>query len=115
MHLQWVLYIFTLCFSFPLLGLDELTPQQRELVEIEKKIQTIKERLQEKRLIEIKEEVEGQEFMIADWEAYRRELERIRKEEEEENRIKIEIKLLEQRKAFLLTHPTATLSFNLKK
>lgn len=89
--------IFSFCGCVRLLAGGD-----NELVIIEQKIEALKERLSDNRLVQMSEEVEGQEMMIADWDAYSRELQRIQKKQEEDKSIENQIRVLEQHKAWLL-------------
>lgn len=96
---QWIFCVFCL---LPLLTLAETSSVQGELAEINLEILALKKHLHHDRLEEMKEEVTGQGLMIADWEAYARELELIRQQELEDKQIEAQIKKLEERKAQLL-------------
>jgi chromosome segregation ATPase len=91
------------CCLLPFIGWSaETASTQEELMAIEKEIQTLEERWHQINLKEMKEDVEGQGLMIADWEGYRRQLELIRQQEKEDDQIERRIKELEKRKAQLL-------------
>jgi DNA repair exonuclease SbcCD ATPase subunit len=102
---KWLLYAF--CF-LPLGIRAETSTEPSELMQIERQIQMLKKHLQQGRLEEIKEEVEGQRDMIADWGAYAHELEKVRQHQEEEHRIEKQIKKLEERKTQLLKQQQQT-------
>jgi hypothetical protein len=82
-------------------GQATLSPQS-ELKMVEEEIRALKKRLHQDQLREMKEEVGGQGLMIADWDAYAQELQLVRKQEEEDNHIQMQIQNLELRKAQLL-------------
>lgn len=96
---QWMI---SACCLFPIFGYSNHFPPNTELESIEQRIQILQERLQQSQLIEIKEDVEAQRFMIANWEAYSQEIQELRQLENEEEQIQLQIKELEQRKAQLL-------------
>lgn len=94
------------CCLLPLVSWSaETTSTQDELMAIERELQTLEERWHQINLKEMKEDVEGQGLMIADWEGYRRQLELIRQQEKEDDQIEARIKELEKRKAQLLHQP----------
>ncbi len=96
-------WMLCLCYVFPLVVLNaETLSQQDELKAIEEEIQVLKKRWHQINLKEMKDEVEGQGLMIADWEGYRRELEQIRQLEKEDDQIEQRIKKLEERKIELI-------------
>lgn len=95
-------WIFCICCFFPFGGWSQAMPDEAELDIIEKKIQVLKESLHQDQLKEMKEEVKGQKFMIADWKSYAQELEKIRKQEKEDEEIRLQIKKMEERKARLI-------------
>lgn len=98
---KWILYF---CCLLLLWGCSETasSSSQGELTVIEQEIQLLKDRLHRIQIEEMKEEVEAQELMIADWDAYAKELEFIRKLEEEEKQIQFKIQELQERKANLI-------------
>ncbi len=100
---KWMFWIY--CF-LPFYGWSEMTSSSTELNRIEKDIQVLKDRLHQEQLKEVKEEVKGQELMIADWNAYAQELELIHRQQEENKQIQIQIQKLEERKAYLIKQPT---------
>jgi uncharacterized protein (UPF0305 family) len=65
---------------------------------IEKRIEELKKQLSQIRREQVDEVVESQEYMIADWDKYSKQVELIRKLEEEERTIQEEIDRLEERK-----------------
>lgn len=94
-------------FVFLTLGVEAtVLPSHSELKIIEEELQALKKRLHQNQLKEMKEEVKGQELMIADWDAYAQELQLIRKQEEEDRYIQMQIQNLEQRKSLLLNQQT---------
>ncbi len=98
---KWILCIFSL---LPFNG--QATSTQSELKMVEEEMHVLKKHLHQNQLKEMNEEVEGQGLMIADWDAYARQLEFIRKQEEEDRKIQMQIQYLEQRKAELLKQQT---------
>lgn len=96
---KWILY---LCCILPFCGWSEQASNVSKSSEIDKEIQVLNQRLDQIQVKEMKEEVESQGLMIADWDAYAKEVELIRKQEEEEKYIQMKIKELEERKAELL-------------
>ncbi len=99
-------WILCLCSLLPFCSWSAASSPSSELEMIEEELQVFKDRLYQHRLKEMKEEVEGQGLMIADWDAYAKELQLIRKQEEEDNQIKQQIKKLEERKAYLIKQQT---------
>ena len=99
MRRRWILLA---CCVLPMFGWSQEALEKKEVADIEQKIEVLKKKLKQERLKEIKEEVDGQESMIADWEGYREDVEQIRKLDEKELQIEKEIEQLEQQKAQLL-------------
>ena len=89
--------------SFPILGYSS----ESEIEALDSQIEALKARLKEERLQEMKEEVEGQEWFVADWEKYQSEVQLIKKKQEEESEIKQQIENLEKRKKELISQPLA--------
>lgn len=73
---------------------------------IDEEIHALKNQLNKNRVNEMNEEVEGQRFMIADWDAYAKDFQHIRKMEEEDKQIIQRIQMLEERKAHLIKMQT---------
>lgn len=92
------LFFCTFCSWESLWGSSANSHDSNELLLIEQKIKILKERLHESNLQEMVEETEGQKFMLGDWEAYSKQLTDIRKQNEEEHKIELEIERLEKRK-----------------
>jgi hypothetical protein len=95
---KWILCIFCI---LPFQGWAEQSVSKSEIELIEKQIQELKKRLHENEVKEMKEEVKAQEYVIADWDAYSKEVQHVRKREELEEQIDREIKKLEEQKARL--------------
>ena len=93
-YIRWTFFIISLV---PLVGWSQTPSEKNERIEIEDRIQTLKDRLHQFNIKEMHEEVASQGDMIADWEAYSKDIQYIRKLEEEELKIQNEIKQLEQR------------------
>jgi hypothetical protein len=72
------------------------------LSEVEIKLKRLHHILQQNYQDEMKEEVESQNFIIADWDKYAEEIQAIKNNEDRIRKIKQEIKELENRKAYLL-------------
>jgi len=100
---KWILWV---CFLMPFCGWSVVIPEYMELVAIEEEVRALQDRLNQHQLEEMNEEVEGQRYMIGDWDVYGQELEHVRKQQEEDNQIKSQIQKLEQRKAALLKPQT---------
>lgn len=96
---KWILYVY---FILPFFSWSEMPSSQNELQMIEKEIPSLKDRLHQNRLKIMKEEVEGQNDMIADWNAYAKKLEFIRKQEEENQQLQQQINKLEERRKSLI-------------
>jgi transketolase N-terminal domain/subunit len=77
-----------------------------ELKAIDKKIAELKAEYHKEQLTEMHKEVESQELMIADWEAYGKEVQEIRKLDIQTDKILKEIEELEQRKNTLIKQNT---------
>lgn len=93
--------IICLLSLLPFYAIAAASPLQSELQMIDREIESLKSRLQKNETAEMKREVEGQGLMIADWEAYAKDVEQIRKLEEQDEQIRQQIKKLEERKAYL--------------
>lgn len=76
--------------------------QQSELNSIEHRIQVIESHLEKDRLGEMREEVKGQGYMIADWNAYSNELEKIRQNRDEQKQMELEKQTLQDKRKDLL-------------
>ena len=95
MKFRWVLYMG--CW-LPLLGWTNEAGQKNEVEAIEQKIQALKKSLKQDRFKEMDDEVKGQGYMIADWDAFSKEIGKIRQDEVDERRIEDQIRQLEQEK-----------------
>lgn len=95
-------WILCLSFFLPFFGWSENVAPESDLTQIEQEIQMLKDRLQQMQIKEISEEVKGQGLMIADWDAYAKEIELIREQDKEEKNIRLKIQQLEERKAHLM-------------
>jgi hypothetical protein len=77
--------------------------QKADLLQaIDKKIEELKEEMHKEQLIEMKEEVDAQGLMIADWPAYAEKVVKIRKIDEKELQLQKKIDELEERKKKLM-------------
>ena len=79
-------------------GEDNKTKKEK----IEKEIEVLKHQYHALEMKEMKENVEGQEMMIADWQAFAKNVEQIRQDEEVKKEMQAKIKHLEEEKAHLL-------------
>jgi len=77
-----------------------------EVHQIDQEIQHLQDQLHSDYQKEMKEEVESQKYMIADWEAYSSELQQVKHQKHEERIIKRQIEQLYQRKTQLLKQST---------
>ncbi len=102
---KWILY---LSFFLPFFGWSEVLSNEKKLTLIEHEMKVLKERLKQIQTQEIEEEVKGQGLMIADWEAYAKELELIRKQENEEKKLRLKIQQLEEQKSNLINSQSQT-------
>lgn len=100
---KWIAY---LCCMLPLSIGAQLPHKEKELESIDLQIQNLQKKLHSDELQEMKKEMEGQGLMIADWDAYAEEIQWIRKENEEEKKIREEIEALKKRKSLLLQKTT---------
>lgn len=75
---------------------------QDQLNGIDQKIEVLTKELEEIRVKELSEEVKGQGLMMADWSAYAKEVELIRKLEIKEDEIQLQIDRLQEVKANLI-------------
>jgi type IV secretory pathway VirJ component len=73
-----------------------------ELEQIDQEIQLLKKQQEQHEYEELKNTTESQDYFIADWEAYSKEIQEARKEELEAVKLKKRIEALEQRKRQLL-------------
>ncbi len=96
-------FFYSLAF-FPLYGWTQMPFPNNDLTTIDQQIQELRDRLHQGELKETKEEVEGQEYMIADWNKYSEEIQQIRKQEQENDQLWLQIKKLEEHKQQLLRH-----------
>ncbi|WP_068466758.1 hypothetical protein [Candidatus Protochlamydia phocaeensis] len=112
--MQRKIYMLIACAA-PLLGNgligEEIQgkPVKMELASIEEQIASLKKRLHDAHLQEMQEEVEGQGLMIADWEAYSREIQKIKQKEEEIEHLQKQLEELQQRKNYLLKQSSQSL------
>ena len=91
--------ILAVCFLFPWMAWSEVpSPSQKDVKVLEQKIGELQARLENLRLKEMDQDVQGQGLMIDDWEAYRKDVEQVRQSEQEENQIQREIEKLKQQK-----------------
>ena len=90
------LFLFCLVtiFGFPIGSIAN-----QEATKIDQKTEELKAHLEQERLQEMEEEVRGQKYMIGDWGAYGKELEKASKQQKEEQKTQNEIEQLEQQKA----------------
>ncbi len=95
-----IILSFYCCLPFG--GWALSSQNQEELKAIDQQIQEIKARLQGSHLEEMKEEVEGQGYMIADWEKYSQEIQEIRKQIKEDDQLKKQMDSLTQRRRELM-------------
>jgi hypothetical protein len=96
---KWIFYLLSL---LPFYAIAEASPYQSEVQTIDQEIQSLKSRLHKNQAAEMKKEVEGQGLMIADWNAYAKDIEQIRKLEDQDELIRKQINKLEERKAYLI-------------
>jgi hypothetical protein len=96
---KWVFYSLAL---FPFYGWAQTSSPNNDLTAIDQQIQALRDRIHQGELREMKEEVEGQEYMIADWDKYAEEVQQIRKQELENDQLRLQIKKLDERKQQLL-------------
>lgn len=76
-----------------------LSAQSAEM--IDKQIAELQEQLNKSELQEMKKNVQGENYFIADWDKYGEQLKKIKQLEEEEDQIRKQIKDLEAKKAQL--------------
>ncbi len=76
--------------------------RENELQGVDQKIKQLEHQLKTSQLHTMQERVEGQDFMIADWDAYGGEVEMIRQREMRENKLKEELNLLKGERDQLL-------------
>lgn len=89
-------WLISLCCLLSVYGFSEEDSDYKNLTPIAKEIQALEDKLHEIQLLELKEEVEGQELMIADWPAFAKKVEAIKKLEEEERQLLSRIKRLKE-------------------
>ncbi len=102
MQYKWIGFMTLL---LPMMGWaqDSVSQQtSQQLGEIEQKLTILKKKMHEMQVKELNDEVEGQGYMIADWQAYSREVQEIKDLKEQERQLKAHIDHLERRKAALL-------------
>lgn len=90
----------------PLILCAESSNQSEELEAINARIANLRTMLQKDAITKQNEEVESQNYMIADWPKYSEEVQDIRKKELYEQKILQEIQTLEDRKKQLLQNNT---------
>lgn len=90
-----------------MMGSVQASEPQNELTFIDQQIQMLKAHLQEYHVEERQEDVQGQDYMGADWEKYADQLEHIHEQQGEARQIRQQIEKLEQRKAQLLQQQQA--------
>jgi len=95
------LILYLLCL-LPFYMMADPSSAQTELKVIEEKIQALKNLLQENQTTEMDEEVRGQGLMIADWDAYAKDLQKVDKVEERDRVIRLDIQKLEERRSSLM-------------
>lgn len=95
-------WIFCLLSVLPCYIIAETASSPSELQTIDQEIQLLKSRLHKNQMEEMREDVEGQGLMIADWDAYAKDVQQIRKIENDSEMIREQIKKLEERKAYLI-------------
>lgn len=79
-----------------------LMASEPQLETVDKEIERLKEQLYNYYREEMKEDIEGEGLMIADWQAYAKRLEIVRKEQKEVEKTQAQIKLLEDKRVELL-------------
>ncbi len=95
--------ILLTCCCLPLWGWTQQPPSpSNDPQVIEKQILELKKRIEQNYLIELQEEVKGQELMIADWQAYAAEVQQVKIKEDEIKDLQKQIKELEARHAQLI-------------
>jgi hypothetical protein len=99
MKLRSCLFLFA--FSFPLWAQS----QKEEIQSIDQKIQLLEQRLQETRLEEMRDKVEGQDYMISDWKSYGEEVEQLKNQNQAGKNIEKQVEMLKQQKQELLNAP----------
>jgi peptidoglycan hydrolase CwlO-like protein len=92
--------IVCLCLSEELIGLS----RDDELQRINQQIERLENQLNSTQLHTRQEKVEGQKYMIADWDVYGQETKVIHQQELTENKLKEELNSLKGEKEQLLKH-----------
>ena len=96
---KWIIYLSSV-FLFAGCSGENEKKKELELINIE--IQTLDAQLHTLRMKEMKEDVNAQETMIANWPAFAKDTEQLKQDEDKEKQIQAHIKQLEERKAQLL-------------
>lgn len=85
-----------------LLGCSRDSDKQKQIDAIDKEIHTLQTELEGLRLKEMNTDVKSQGMMIADWSAYAKDVEQLRKDENAEKELESHIKTLQEQKTRLL-------------
>lgn len=96
---KWIFGLLSFSLVYTVVANSSL---QDELNIVNEEIQSLKSSLNNNQTTEMKKEVEGQRFMIADWDAYAKDLEQVHKLEEQDEQIRQQIRKLEDRKVDLI-------------
>ena len=94
--------LYAVCIFLPLLGFSQTSIPTTELEKVESEIQILRSRLYQNQLHQMRQEIESQDLMLANWKGYGKEIEHIRKQEEEERQIEEQIRQLEAKRQHLL-------------
>lgn len=97
LYKRWALFIFT-CSSQLLLN-AEVATENLDRASIEKKISELQFNLHKEEMEKEREEVNAQEYMIADWQKYSEEIQKIKKKEDHINQQVNQLHELERLKA----------------
>src|SRR5690242_16346840 len=101
-------WIFCLLNLLPCSIIAAALPSQSEVQMIDQEIQELNSQLHKNQIERMREEVEGQGLMIADWNAYAEDVQQIRKLEEQDEKIRQKMHKLEGRKAYLIQQQSQT-------
>ena len=97
-----------ICFLLPVLGWGQplSDAEKQELQVIEQQLADLKSRLHRLQLKDMRQEIDSQEYMIADWEKYGEETLSLRNIEHDAGAIQKQIQALKQRRDQLLKNAT---------
>ncbi len=102
MQYKWIRLMTLL---LPMMGWAQDSSSQessQQLNEIEHELTILKKKMHDTHVKELNDEVQGQGYMIADWQAYSREVQEIKDLKDQERQLQIRIDHLERRKAALI-------------